>query len=53
MFNKVRKDSELYDLYGSEKAITEIPVRPQDCDADPFYKFKKNYNLSTAYEVYL
>ena len=52
MFNKPRKDSELQDLYGNEKVITEIPVRAAD-DADPLYKFKKNFSLSTAYEVYL
>jgi hypothetical protein len=53
MFNKARKDSEHHDLYLAEKAITDIPLKRIDDGGDPDYKFKKNVNLSTAYELYL
>jgi hypothetical protein len=53
MFNKPRRDSELQDLYTSEKAITDMSIRKVDESSDPMYKFKRNMDLSTAYELYL
>jgi hypothetical protein len=28
-------------------------VRQDDVEVDPLYKFKKNFSLSTSFEVYL
>jgi len=52
MFKSSHKDSDHQNLYGNQKAITEMPAL-KDENTDPLYKFKRNVALSTSYELYL